>query len=70
MIGAGINTTFEQFKNLYATLGLNVNYDDLRTDDPASTSLKNIVVHFLNFQEYMHSPMTKEIDPLCLQMDL
>ena len=40
LIGAGINTTFEQFKNLYATLGLNVNYDDLTTDDSASTSLK------------------------------
>ena len=40
LVGAGINTTFEQFKDLYASLGANVNYDDLRTDGSASTSLK------------------------------
>ncbi len=40
LIGAGINTRFEQFKDFYANLGLNINYDDLRTDGSASSSLK------------------------------
>ena len=40
LIGAGISTTFEQYKNLYAKLGLNASYDDLKTDNSASESLK------------------------------
>ncbi len=40
LVGAGINTRFEQFKDLYANLGLSLNYDDLQTDDSASASLK------------------------------
>jgi len=49
LIGAGINTSFEQFKDLYAKLGLNVNYDDLRTDDSASASLKKHSGTFSDF---------------------
>jgi len=40
LIGAGINTSFEQYKNLYAKLGLTASYDDLKTDGSASESLK------------------------------
>ena len=40
LIGAGVKTTFEQYKDLYATLGLNTSYDDLKTDSNASSSLK------------------------------
>ncbi len=40
LVGAGINTRFEQFKDFYANLGLSINYDDLQTDDSASASLK------------------------------
>jgi len=40
LIGAGISTSFEQYKDLYAKLGLNVSYDDLKTDSSASKSLK------------------------------
>ena len=40
VISSGINTTFEQYKNIYTNLGLGFSYDDLRTDGSASASLK------------------------------
>ena len=40
LYGAGIGTTFEQYKNIFAKLGLNATIDDLRTQDNASASLK------------------------------
>ena len=36
----GSSTTFEQFKDVYTTLGISATYDDLRTDSSASSSLK------------------------------
>ena len=38
--GAGINTSFEQFRDIYASLGLSLDYDDLKTTNDASASLK------------------------------
>ena len=35
-----LSTSFEQFKDVFATLGLSAAYDDLRTDNSASSSLK------------------------------
>ena len=40
LLNAGISTTFEQYQDLYATLGLSASHDDLQTDDSASASLK------------------------------
>ena len=40
VIGASVATSFEQFKNIRASLGLSANYDDLRTQDSASDALK------------------------------
>ena len=40
LTSAGINTTFEQFKDVYASLGLSIAYDDLKTQSTASESLK------------------------------
>ncbi len=40
LITAGASTSFEQYKDLYASLGLSASYDDLETLDSASTSLK------------------------------
>ena len=40
IIEAGVNTSFEQYKDLFATLGLAASYDDLTTTDTASDSLK------------------------------
>ena len=37
---AGINTSFEQYKDIYASLGLSATYDDLATQSTASNSLK------------------------------
>ena len=39
VVTAGINTAFEQYKNLYTRLGISAAYDDLRTDSSASASL-------------------------------
>ncbi len=40
LITAGIGTSFEQYKDVFASLGLNASYDDLSTDDTASESLR------------------------------
>jgi len=40
IISAGIGTSFEQYRNLRLSLGLDASYDDLRTDSKASQSLK------------------------------
>jgi outer membrane protein insertion porin family len=40
VVSAGIGTAFEQYKNLDASLGTSFTYDDLRTEDSASASLK------------------------------
>ncbi len=37
---AGIGTGFEQYKDLFASLGISASYDDLTTDDTATESLK------------------------------
>ena len=40
VVSAGVNTGFEQYKDIFATLGLDLSYDDLRTDGSASANLK------------------------------
>ncbi len=40
VVSAGLGTSFEQYKNLIVQLGTSFAYDDLRTLDSASTSLK------------------------------
>jgi len=40
VISAGIGTAFEQYKNVRVSLGANASYDDLKTDNSASASLK------------------------------
>ena len=40
LLSAGISTSFEQFKDIYTSLGLSLSYDDLRTNSNASDSLK------------------------------
>ena len=37
---AGVGTSFEQYRNIFTNLALNATYDDLRTNDTASSSLK------------------------------
>ena len=40
VLTAGASTSFEQFKDIFATLGLAASYDDLRTNSTASSTLK------------------------------
>ena len=40
VIAAGIGTSFDQYKDLNASIGTNFTYDDLRTVESASSSLK------------------------------
>ena len=40
LIGASVNTKFEQYENIFAVLGLSISHDDLSTDNSASESLK------------------------------
>ena len=40
LLSAAVNTSFEQYKDLYAKLGLSGSYDDLRTENTASAALK------------------------------
>ena len=40
IVSAGVNTSFEQYKDVIASLGLAATYDDLRTDSTASSSLQ------------------------------
>ncbi len=40
IIAAGVNTSFEQFKDIYTNLGISISHDDLKTVDSASSNLK------------------------------
>ena len=40
LYSSGINTSFEQYRNIFTNLGLSASYDDLKTDSSASESLK------------------------------
>ncbi len=40
ILGLGMSTSFEQYKDIYTNIGLNATYDDLRTTGGASSSLK------------------------------
>ena len=40
ILSTGINTSFEQYKDLFAIVGISASYDDLRTNSSATASLK------------------------------
>ena len=40
IVSAGANTAFEQYKDIYTSVGISAAYDDLRTDNTATDSLK------------------------------
>ena len=40
IVSSGVNTSFEQFKDIYLNLGLAASFDDLRVENSASTTLK------------------------------
>ena len=49
IVSAGINTKFEQYKNVFTNLGVDLTFDDLRTDSSASSSLSKQSGEFLEF---------------------
>ena len=49
LISVGANTSFEQYKNIFASLGVDASYDDLRTTSNASSSLKKQSGEFTEF---------------------
>tara|TARA_B100000575_G_scaffold294430_1_gene310298 strand:+ start:2333 stop:4573 length:2241 start_codon:yes stop_codon:yes gene_type:complete len=49
IISSGINTSFEQYKNIFTNLGVKATYDDLRTDSSASSSLSKQSGEFTEF---------------------
>ena len=40
LMAAGVNTSFEQFKDIYTNLGVSISHDDLQTLDSASANLQ------------------------------
>tara|TARA_B100001250_G_scaffold252586_1_gene217222 strand:+ start:206 stop:2440 length:2235 start_codon:yes stop_codon:yes gene_type:complete len=52
IIGAGVGTVFEQFKDIYAKLGLDLTLDDLQTQSNASDSLKKQAGDFTEISGY------------------
>ena len=69
VVGAGIGTSFEQYKDLRTSLGTSFTYDDLRTDDTATASLKNKAGNLQSLQPIMVFLMIREIDHLCQRVD-
>jgi outer membrane protein insertion porin family len=49
IITTRVGTSFEQYKNVMANLGLGLSFDDLQTDESASASLKKQSGDFLEF---------------------
>ena len=47
LLSTGVRTSFEQFKNIYTSLGLDLSYDDLRTQSNASSALKKQAGEFV-----------------------
>ncbi len=47
LISTGVRTSFEQFKNIYTSLGVELSYDDLRTQSNASSALKKQAGEFV-----------------------
>jgi len=52
IVAAGIGTAFEQYKDIFAKLGLNATFDDLQTQDTASDSLKKQAGDFTELAGY------------------
>ena len=68
IIGSGIRTSFEQYKDVRASLGLSLSYDDLRTQNNASAELKNKVGLLLICQDNTGLATTNETEVLGLHL--
>ena len=68
VVSAGVGTSFEQYKDLNASIGTSFTYDDLRTLSSASSSLKKQSGNFTELSANYGFSYDKEIEPLCLQV--
>ena len=67
LFGASIATSFEQYKDVFTNLGISANYDDLRTDSSASSSLKKQRGEFTEISGIYGFSVDKRNDLLNLQ---
>ncbi len=49
LLSGGIDTSFEQYKDIFVNLGLSASFDDLQTESTASSSLKKQSGNFTEF---------------------
>ena len=70
VLSANVGTSFEQYKDVRVSLGLNASYDDLRTNNEASSALKKQSGSFLNYQLITVLLLIKEIELSCQLVDL
>ena len=52
IVAASVGTGFEQYKDIFAKLGMNLTFDDLQTQDSASDSLKKQAGDFTELSAY------------------
>ena len=69
VVSAGLGTSFEQYRDVIASLGLSASYDDLRTDNTASDSLKKQKGTFNDISGNYLSHLIKEIVRSCQRVD-
>ena len=69
VVSAGLGTSFEQYKDVIASLGLSFSHDDLRTLDSASDSLKKKKALTMRLQQITVLHLIKEIELSCRQVD-
>ena len=69
LLSGGIDTSFEQYKDIFVNLGLSASFDDLQTESTASSSLKK-QRNFTEFAAVYGLVMIKETGHLCQRMDL
>ena len=59
ILSSGVSTSFEQYKDVRTLLGLSASYDDLRTDNSASASLKKQSGEFFELAPYYNFSLDK-----------
>ena len=67
---SGFGTSFEQYRNVEANLGLFAAYDDLSTTSDASDSLKKQAGEYNEFGVQYGFTFDKEIENLCQHQEL
>ena len=67
VLSANVGTSFEQYRDLKVSLGLNASYDDLKTNNEASSALKKQSGEFSELAANYGLTLIKEIELSCQQ---